>query len=259
MRAHCMFVVAAALALTVLVPSVAAAGTTSALSSILVLPAPAALKVPEATGTVPGLTMKSKEGYGPLRWLEMFAATSRGYCIAQKVFGFRWMGTYGASARSQTEDLDLDRLTEKDGVVTLERTRVHFDPPSATITATGRSHVVLTELTRTAAGVVVWAYREDGAVVVLAKRVERGVESHQLASENTGGVSLISADGCPFAGARLDARKPDAGSFAQLSGALVPQGTGKDKVIPKFIIDASLSRVARDPEPLLAVRVRMQD
>ena len=255
MRVHCMFMAASALALTVLAPFEAAAGTTSPLSSIAALPAPARLKIPEATATVPGLTLKTKND-GPRRWNELSASTGRGYCLAQKELGYRWVGTSGSSSSSDGEDFDLDRLIEKDGTVTLERTRVRFEPLFGTITASGRSHVELKEIARTSAGIVVWAFREDHAVVVLAKRVERGVESHQLASED-GGIPFVSADGCPFAGGRLDARKPDAGALLQLAGALPAEGTGKDRITPKFIIDASLSRVARDPEPLLAVRVRM--
>jgi hypothetical protein len=256
MRVHGFIVAAAAALLTVFVPAEAAAGTTSPLSAIAALPRPVDLKA--SNGVIPGLTMKTKDGYQRTEYHELFASTARGYCLAQKEIGYRWMGSYGASARSATEDLDLDRLTEKDGTVTLERTRVHFDPPSGTITATGRSQVELKEIARTQAGVVVWAYREDGAIVVLAKNVERGVESRHIGSEENG-VPFVSTDGCPFAGARLDARKPDAGAFVQLTGALPAQGTGKDKVIPHFVVDASLTRVLRDPEPMLAVRVHLKD
>ena len=38
-----------------------------------------------------------------------------------------------------------------------------------------------------------------------------------------------------------------------------PALSADDKVIPKFLIDASLSRVARDPEPMLSVRVSIRD
>lgn len=257
MRALRMLGGAAALASMLLVPSEARAGTIP-LSSIAALPGPVALKVPSAVTPIPGLTMTSKDGYGNTRWHELVASTGRGYCLAQRESGYRWMASYGSSARSATEDLELDRLVEKDGVVTLERTRVHFDPPSGTITATGRSQVELKEISRTPAGIVVWAYREERAIVVLAKRVERGVESRQIGTEESG-VPFVSVEGCPFAGARLDARKPEAGAFVQLTGALPAEGTGKEKIIPKFIVDASLTRVARDPEPLLAVRVRLQE
>ncbi len=254
MRAYCIFVTAAALALVAVVQSQAAAGTTSPLSSVAALPAPAALAIPEAPQTIPGLTMKTKNG----SWYDLQASIGRGYCLASKGFSYRWAGTYGASNRSPVEDLDLERLVEKDGVATFERTRVHLDPPNGTITVTGRSHVALKEVARTPAGVVVWAFRDERAIVVLARGVDHGVESHQIGTEESG-TPFLSSEGCPFAGARLDASKPDAGALAQLAGALPPQGTGTDRVIPRFLVDVSLSRVARDPEPLLAVRVRMRD
>lgn len=241
----------------VLVAPSAGAATTAPLSSIAALPRPAALKLPEATTTVPGLSIKEKEGYKHSKWYDVNAATGRGYCLAQFEGGSRWMSSTGASDKSDAQDLDLDRLVEKDGKAILERTVVHFDPGYGTVVATGRSHVELHELARNPSGVVVWGYRDGSSVVVLARNVERGLDSRKLSEEGT--FPFASSDGCPYAGARLDARKPDAGSFVQLTGALAPVGTGKDKVFPRFTVDASVSRVARDPEPLLAIRVRMHD
>ncbi len=168
------------------------------------------------------------------------------------------MASYGTSSRSSPEDLELDRLVEKDGKVALERTRLHFDPSDATLNATSSARVELHEIARNPAGIVVWAFREGRDVVVLARNVERGVESRPAESDESQ-IPFVSAEGCPFAGARLDARKPESGSIAQLSGALPPRGEGKDKVPRMFLIDASLSRVARDPEPRLAVRVRVRE
>jgi hypothetical protein len=258
MCVHAKLFAAPTLASLVFVTTVAAAGTTSPLSSIAPLPAPGALTVPETRETMPGLTMTTKAGPRGSRWHDLVAEAGRGYCLARGGSGYNWVGALGASAGGPTEDLDLHRLVEKGGAATFERTRVHFDPPSGTITATGRSHVQLTEVARTPAGIVVWAYRDGAAVVVLARHVKAGIESHQLGDQESG-FPFVHADGCPFAGVRLFARKPEAGALAQLTGALPSEGEGKDKVVPRFIVDASLSRVARDPEPLLAVRVRMQD
>ena len=258
MNPHRLFLGASVIALTLLGSSAAQAGSTSPVSSLATLPPPVAIKSSPYVEPIPGLTLTSEHDYNMKTWHDLTAATGRGYCLARREMGYRWMGTYGTSSRSATEDLDLDRLIEKDGKVTLERTRVHLDPPSGTVTATGRSQVELQEIARTAAGVVVWAYRDERVIVVLAKRVERGVESRQLASEH-GSAPLVSIESCPFGGTRLDARRSEAGTFAQLSGNLAAQRTGKDRVTPKFIIDASLSRVARDPEPLIAVRVRVTE
>jgi hypothetical protein len=254
MKIHGLVLSAAAALVALLVPSEAGAGMTSPLSSIDTLPRPIELKAGLKPAPIPGLTLKSKDP----NYHELFASTGRGYCLVQGENGHRWMDSYGATSRSETEDLDLDRLTEKDGTVTLERTRVHFDPPSATISATGRSQVELKEIARSATGVVVWAYRQDGAVVVLAKNVDRGIESRQMGNEENG-IPFVSANGCPFAGARLDARKPEAGAFVQLTGSLPAQGEGKDKVVPHFVVDASLTRVARDPAPMVSVRVHLKD
>jgi len=241
---------------TLLGASFASGGTTAPLSTIAALPGPKAMKATEPAASITGLSLKSKDGHRGTQWHDLTAASGRGYCISQKTFSYRWSTTYGSGSTGQDETLDLDRLVEKDGVATLERTSVRFSPVHGTIEAMGRSQVTLTEVTRAASGVVVWAFREDKAIVVLAKRASGGVEGHQLGEE--GQVPFVSSDGCPFAGARVDAHKPESGSFAQLTGTLPPQGTGKDRVIPGFIIDASVSRVARDAEPMLAVRVRMK-
>lgn len=255
MRAHRILVGASLLAAAVLAAPLAHAGTTAPISTLATMSKLVPLRAPESPTTIPGLTVKSKDGYGASRWHDLVAATGRGYCIMTWDGGARWMSTWGTSSRSTADDLDLDRLVEKDGKVTLERTRVHFDPTDASATATGRSQVELHEVTRTAAGIVVWAYRDGREVVVLARNVERGLES----ARGDESFPFVSNEGCPFSGMRLDGRKPEAGTIGQLTGVLPAQGTGKDKVTPRFIIDASVSKVARDPEPMLAVRVRVRD
>ncbi|MEA2750868.1 MAG: hypothetical protein QOI41_5011 [Myxococcales bacterium] len=265
MRASYMVVVIATMTAAALVPSEARAGTTSPLSALAVMPAaPAAAprgpvtETPNPLPATPGVAVKTKDGYRDTKWHDLNAATSRGYCLASTVGGYRWMSTWGTSSRSTAEDLELDRLVEKDGKVTLERTRLHFEPTDATLTATSTARVELKEIARTPAGIVVWAFREGRDVIVLAKGVDRGVESRPPESDESS-IPFVSAEGCPYAGARLDARKPENGSIAQLTGSLPAHGTGKDKVVPQFMVDVSLSRVARDPEPKLAVRVRVKE
>jgi len=258
MRATCILSVAFVAAGSLLAPSQAHAGTRAPLSTLAALPAPAPPRMPEATGSLPGVTVKSKDGYGSTRWHDVNAATGRGYCLSTTDGGYRWMSSWGTSAKGSASDLNLDRLAEKDGKATLERTRVRFDPSDASLTTAGRSQVELREIARTPAGVVVWAFREGRDVVVLARNIERGIEARRPNAEE-GMFPFVSSDGCPFAGARLDARKAENGSVAQLTGALPPVGTGKEKVVPRFIVDASVSRVGRDPEAMLAVSVRMRD
>lgn len=256
MRAICMVIGLAAAA--VLVPSEAHAGVTAPLSSLSSLPAPAAPKTPEAVASVPGASLKTKDGYGATKWHDLNAATGRGYCFSTSENGSRWTNSWGTSSKSPASDVDLDRLVEKDGKVTLERTKLRFDPTDASLTLKGRSQVELHEIARTPAGIVVWAFREGRDVIILARNIERGVESRRGSSDDVG-MPFVSSDGCPYGGARLDARRPDAGSAVQLTGALAPQGTGKEKVTPRFLIDASVARVSRDPEAKIAVRVRMLD
>lgn len=258
MRASCILFATVVLAAALLASSEARAAATAPLSSLAALPAPAPPRTPEATAAVAGVVVKSKEGYGSTRWHDVNAATGRGYCLSVSEGGYRWMSSWGTSAKGTASDLDLDRLTEKDGKATLERTRVHFEPSDGALTTRGRSQVELREVARTPAGVVVWAFREGRDVIVLARNIERGVEARRPGADEAM-FPFVSSDGCPFAGARLDARKAEGGSVAQLTGALPPVGTGKEKVVPRFLVDASLSRVGRDPEPMLAVRVRMRD
>lgn len=258
MRASCSLLVAGlSAAVSLLAPADAHAGTTAPLSSLGVLPAAVPPRTPEATAAVPGVVVKSKEGF-KTTWHDVNASTGRGYCIAESEGAYRWMSSWGTSAKGAASDLDLDRLVEKDGKATLERTRIHFEPSDASLTTKGRSQVELHEVARTPTGVVVWAFRDGKDVVVVARRATSGVESRRTGTED-GMFPFVSSDGCPFAGARLDARKAEGGAVAQLSGELPPVGTGKEKVVPRFVVDASLSRVRRDPEPRLAVTIRMRE
>lgn len=237
----------------------ASAGTSSPLSSIKTIPSLTPIRaVTPAAVTVPGLTLKTRDGYGATKWHDLKAATGRGYCLSSIEGGFRFMDNYGVSSKSEPDELDLDRLFEKDGKTLLERTRISIDGKTATVTAVGRAVVELHEVGRGPEGVVVWAYRVGPDVIVLSKRVDRGVESQRVTDDGTT-VPFVSVDGCPYAGARLDAKKPEVGTFAQLIGDLPAKGEGKNKTTPKFFVDASLSKVARDPEPMLAVRVRIRD
>ena len=258
MRASYMVTLMVAASAGLLAPLEVHAATRSPLSALSALPAPLAPRTPEATAAVVGAVVKSKDGYGSTRWHDVNAATGRGYCLSTGENGYRWMSSWGTSAKGTAAELDLDRLVERDGKVTLERTHVHFDPSDATLTAKGRSQVELHEVARTAEGIVVWAFRDGHDVVVLARNVVRGVESRRPNAEE-GMFPFISSEGCPFAGARLDARKVSSGTLVQLSVALPAVGTAKNKDASRVIVDASMSRVGRDPEPIIAVSVRTRD
>jgi hypothetical protein len=49
------------------------------------------------------------------------------------------------------------------------------------------------------------------------------------------------------------------GAVVQLRGSLPPVGEGKLKITPHFAVDGSVAKLGRDPEPVLAVRVRLLD
>lgn len=251
---------AAAFGLAALASSSASAGTPSPLSTVRTLPAltPLRATTPVAV-TVPGITMKTRDGYGATKWHDLEAATGRGYCFASKEGGLRYMDSHGMSSKAEADEIDLDRLFEKDGKTWFERTRVATDGTTATVTAIGRATVELQEIGRGPEGVVVWAYRTGNDVIVLTKRAERGIESLQRDSDDGMSVPFVAVEDCPYAGARLDAKKPEAGTFVQLIGNLPAKGTGKDRVQQKFFVDASLSKVARDPEAMLSVRIRIRD
>jgi hypothetical protein len=111
--------------------------------------------------------------------------------------------------------------------------------------------------------VVAWAYREGRDVTVVARtdREASGLQSPQAGKEDTV-TSFLSAD-CGFVLARLDGKKPAAGAVARIVGRLSPRveenGEERRKIWPRFFVDASLSKVTRDPEPILSVRVRIED
>jgi len=240
-------------ALAVTVP--AAAEAPVPLSSIAALSAPAPVKVasPRAVGLA-GVTLKSIDH--PRRpWHELTATTSRGFCIAAHPGSFQWSSIYTVMADTP-EEVDLTRLVDNGGQATLEKTRIVFDPHTRTITPKSHSSVALREVGRGPEGVVVWAYRDGQDVIVLATKVDRGFESPADLGDDS---PFLSGDGCPYAGARLDVRTPDVGAFVQLGGALPASRAEKDRTSRRFVVDASVSRVARDPEPMLAVRVRVRE
>lgn len=233
--------------------AIANAGQTAAVSSLAALPAASPIRH-ASPGKVAGLTLTSSDigRNKETKWHELTANANQGFCINDHEAGMRWSNSIGASEKTPASDFELLHLADKDGKTTLERTNVHFDSPGGTIAPTGRAQVELTEVARTQNGeVVVFAYRDGSNIVLLARGAESGTESRTLAGDS-GMVAFVSADGCNFSGVRLDARKPEGGTVAQM--AVVVKVDAKNS--RRFLVDASLSKVARDPEPKLAVRIR---
>ena len=146
MRVEYIVVSAVLVGSSMLVPSEARAGTKAPLSSLAALPAPVPPRAPESSAVAAGVSVKTKEGYRGTVWHDVNAAVGRGYCLTTTEGGYRWMSSWGTSSKGTVSDLDLDRLVEKDGKATLERTRVHFDPTDASLTTKGRSQVELREV-----------------------------------------------------------------------------------------------------------------
>jgi hypothetical protein len=255
MRAEYKFVGASLFVLATSVAPHASAGTRAPMSSIAALPKAAPIAVPAEPVEIPGVVVSTKAIRGAQRYHQIEAAKSGGYCLAfsdQPHF----MTTWTVGATEPAADADLDRLVvQKDGRVTLERTRLHMDPHDvSSLRAIARSSVELHEIARTAKGVVVWAYREGTDVVVIARDVDGGTDARSGVHDSV--TAFIQNDGCSFAAMHIDARKPEGGAFGQLVGTLPRQGKAKGTPDVRFVIDASVSRVTRDPEPMLAVRVR---
>lgn len=231
----------------------ARAANTTLLSSLGTLPATKEGSEPEneKAGGVPGIAVKEARTT-PHPLLELTAATTQGYCLADRETPTQLQSSWMTSTRTDTAE--LWRLVEKDGTATLERTRLGVEPAVKKVWPTSRTSVALRAVAR-ADGVAVWAYRDrTGNVVLLARNAKSGREVRP----NTEGTGFVSSE-CGWGSVRLAVASAKAGVVAQLGGTLPPVGEGKDKTTPRFAVNASLAKVARDPEPVLAVRVRRLD
>lgn len=94
-------------------------------------------------------------------------------------------------------------------------------------------------------------------MVVVSRTAGDAHGTHSPRPSPEEGTSSAFSSRCPFAVARLDTRAPEAGAVAQIVGRLPARGQGKDRVSPRFLIDASVVKTSRDPEPVLSVRVRL--
>lgn len=245
------------LVLLIATSTAASAGETKPVSALPMFPTPVPLKVPESMTSVPGLTVKSKDVRAGHKWIDLSVSTSRGYCLrfGDEVSISASRGTTGASA---PEDLEVLRFIEKDSEASLERVRFRFQPSTEAVEVQGRSRVDLREVARSAQGVTVWGFREGADVYLLARAAQSGIAVPKRSDDDGGGERFLGSD-CTFGLTRLTTNAPAAGTIAQLSGNLPPRGEGKSKVSPHFTIDASVSRLSRDPEPMLAVRIRVKD
>jgi hypothetical protein len=221
------------------------------LSSLPAMPALGPLK----DGPPAGVKLEVSTGYAGRTWHRIDAEAAKGYCIMTG--GSSSMTTQSwNSAIDESDQAYVVRLVEKDGQARLEVARLAFDAVAGSASGSAPKRVALREIARSG-DVVAWAYREGKRVVVVSRRITGGVDtaSSKLEPEREGeDVSpFLANDGCPFVLARLDLRA--AGPIAQLEGA-ISKGKGKARKTRRYVIDVSVSKVARDPEPLVSARVR---
>jgi hypothetical protein len=238
----------------VLVATSVSAGERAPASSLPTMPAPHDRSAdPDKPLGVTGLKVTMTVRAGDAGRPEVEAATSRGYCLASREYGLR----LERSSTWDEHDQELWRLGETDGKATLERTRFAVMLPEKDASVKSQVTIPLREVAR-ANGVVVWAYREaNGDVVVLTRGGDRGREPIE-AKKNDGvdSFNAVSSE-CAFGATRIPSSSSRLGGVAQLHGRLKAVGEGKEKVVPQFVVDASLSHVKRDGEPFLAVRIRL--
>lgn len=200
-----------------------------------------------SVASIAGLTIEGRPTGSRQEWVGK-AATKQGYCLVGLENQLRMTEQSWAPGERGEE---LWRLVTKDERTTLERTAFTFDKTSRELAVVRRTSVELREVARAVEGVVVWAFRSGGEVVVVATGAYSGLEAIK-ASDDNDTLPLMSSD-CAFGAVRLDVRKADAGVTGQLSGSLAAEG----KEGPSFVVDASISRVGRDRDARLAVRVRV--
>jgi hypothetical protein len=241
-----------AISALVLGATTSTAGDKAPISSLPVLPAAHDRSEPPGTDTrVPGLALKVHAGAGR-SYNELIASTFQGYCIVNQEFGLR---LESSTTWTEKDTNELWRLTEKDGTATFERTRFSITSNGA-LWVKSKTSLALRELSRSS-GVVVWGFREGSDVILLARGATGGREIRPPKPDEES-PSFVSSE-CTFGAGRLSTTMAKSGTLAQMRGSLPSIGEGKAKITPQFVVDSSLAKLARDPEPVLAVRVRRID
>ncbi|MBX3234001.1 MAG: hypothetical protein KIT84_34505 [Labilithrix sp.] len=230
----------------------AAAGERTAVSAVPRLPAVKDATTPPPLMGVPGLKVTQKETPHS-KYVELEARRAQGYCLVSRDVGFQLN-----DSTTSTEDNELWRFSEADGKATLERIRFEVAIEQAWVKS--KASVELRALAK-AHGVTVWGMREtNGDLIVLVKDATGGVEANEP-PKKAEDVPLFrfASSSCTFAATRIQASIVAKGGAAQLTGELPAEGEGKSKIVPRFVVDVSTSKVSRDPEPVLSVRVRRMD
>ena len=226
------------------------AGERTALGELETMPAVKDAESPGKTLGVPGLVLKEQQA-GRTSYYEVTAAKKDGYCLVSR--------DQMLSLADVTTDSDTDevwRLVEKDGGATLERTKYQVASYLGNVWVKSKAKVTLKPLA-TDLGITAWGMRDtNGDVVVIAHRATSGRESGPQ-SKDSGPSSASTSSSCSYGAARIRASALKAGGgSAQLTGRLPAVGEGKERREPQFVVDISAVKLARDPEPIISVRVR---
>ncbi len=220
--------------------------------------------------TLPRLaSVASSDASGKLGWLKVEARQEGGHAALELTVkdastcfddnGGRLERTAYAYGTSSNE-VDVFRLLEaRDGTM-LERMRLSALATTKEVTVMSRTRVKLREVRRSPNGeVLVWAFRDPRGVSIVSRTSRQAQVVSAVELDAAGPTSVVTVQNCGFAMARMTPRAPALGAVAQIAGSLEPRGKGKERVVPRFVVDASVSRVTRDPETLLAVRIRLLD
>jgi hypothetical protein len=244
MKRHAVCLVAALATLS----TTAFAGERTSLGELATLPTVKDIEDPGTHTGVPGLTLKEQHSLRTT-YYEISAATSQGYCLVLRDHMFEL-----SPSTTDTDVTELWRFVEKDGGATLEKTHYQVASYVGNAWVKSKSSVTLKPLA-TDLGITAWGMRDtNGDLVVIAARATSGAESEPQSKEGGGSTTH---SGCSYGATRIRASALKAGGgVAQLTGRLPPEGEGKAKVESPFAIDISAVKVARDPEPVISVRVR---
>jgi hypothetical protein len=229
----------------------------------------AAVKLPAATGTVkiPSVVVRRADGS---QAAEVAVDTRKPVCIVQTDVldlgdGQTMEQSWPMANMTGASPFLVQRIIErKDGTHAFEESRVRIDSDALTLTLEARATTPLAEVARTPEGVVVYAFRRGNAAFIVTATRE-GATSRagwsaidEKLSDTMGtspfafspcgmAVTKVSLDGRGAAATISDRRPGAQKKTKEASGVRRPDG---------FVVHASVSRVARDPAPVLSVTVR---
>jgi len=153
-------------------------------------------------------------------------------------------GDMGARSASLDGEIGIERLVEAGEGAYLERTRTR-PAPGNKLVALERGRIALLPVARVD-GLTVYAYRRDGSVFVVARAVP--TESLGFVRSDARSYKFANVD-CAIASTQMRLRNGSSEPM-QIEG-VIPSSRRN------YLVDASVSKTSRDPEPLLSVVVRV--